>query len=283
MLHPFQYSQNMGFVSVPWRHKGFTLIELLVVISIIALLVGILLPALGAARKSAQRIACASNLRQLAIAGAAYATDNQDILPYQFAGTSSQGPRGSNRVVPLAMNPPPMPVGWGRETPNWISAVSGYINLEEVSLHCPTIGSDELRADGGLLPDDINDYTYVMNGPVAHFGDLGQMKRTDVISFRDDVYATNAAILRARWSYSDTPSRTEPGWSGWMSTSSATVTTNRPHDGGMNAARTDGSAGYGTQEELTSLDFGLLIDGEDKHEADIPGYTSAGRIGVIAF
>ena len=67
---------------MPARHKGFTLIELLVVISIIALLVGILLPALGAARKTAQKIQCLSNEKQMGIGLVAYAADNRDSLPW---------------------------------------------------------------------------------------------------------------------------------------------------------------------------------------------------------
>jgi len=63
------------------RPRGFTLIELLVVISIIALLIGILLPALGEARRSGRLAVSSSNLKQLGVATAGYAADYKDRIP----------------------------------------------------------------------------------------------------------------------------------------------------------------------------------------------------------
>jgi prepilin-type N-terminal cleavage/methylation domain-containing protein/prepilin-type processing-associated H-X9-DG protein len=61
--------------------QAFTLIELLVVIAVIALLMGILMPALGKAREAARMLSCGSNQRQVILALASYAHDNDSRLP----------------------------------------------------------------------------------------------------------------------------------------------------------------------------------------------------------
>jgi len=128
------------------RH-AFTLIELLVVISIIALLIAILLPALGAARDSARMTSCLVNQRSLATSWTAYATDN----------------KGQN--LPSWQNTTVGGAGY-----NWAITIQEYLdNTETEIVVCPQ------AAPQSGLPDTVNSSgsaseSYQVGNTAAHLG-----------------------------------------------------------------------------------------------------------------
>jgi prepilin-type N-terminal cleavage/methylation domain-containing protein/prepilin-type processing-associated H-X9-DG protein len=117
------------------KPAGFTLIELLVVISIIALLVGILLPALGAARASAQRVKSLSNVRQLGTGIYTYAADNEDFyILYKSGWTNPPHIRALN---PAPAQPNGNPGFW------WSSKLADLDYLPPGGIYdCPSFDSN---------------------------------------------------------------------------------------------------------------------------------------------
>lgn len=97
----YQRTGRSGFP--PAAEPGFTLIELLVVIAIIALLIGILLPALGSARDTARTITCLSNMRQLELASALYTDEHRTFIDAAFPDEGDAPPEDIENAWPVTL------------------------------------------------------------------------------------------------------------------------------------------------------------------------------------
>jgi len=125
-------------------NRGFTLIELLVVIAIIALLMGLLIPALGAAREKTRRVACMGNVRQFILGAQAYASDFREYLPVGLS--DARNPEDEHTPV------------LSRTIRNTLVRIIG----DERSLSCPWLREPFDQRGGWYYVFEGEDYGYVL-------------------------------------------------------------------------------------------------------------------------
>ncbi len=137
------HTQAAHYLPGASRRRGFTLIELLVVISIIALLIALLLPALGAARAVTRQLVCATNLHSLSQAAVTYANEHNGQLPRDYWPGQHLWEGNPHVLLPEAVNeelggrypviPPNLDSGKG-DRDKYLAAVFSEMEV----LQCPT-------------------------------------------------------------------------------------------------------------------------------------------------
>ena len=215
--------------------KAFTLLELLVVISIIAILAGLLMPAVAKARGMAHRTQCASQLRQIGLGFESYLADNHSIYPFADDPVSTS------------------PYYWLWMGRGWRGAMLPYLEGVRQVLYC---------TDDATAPQTWESTSYGYSMAFYH-----SPEQIDAMSSAANTYSNpvptrrrssdqvafpGSKALVAEWLSNHQPVANDPGWWGWV--------------GARNCLFADGHVGYRTARSINPAndnlpDFNLTAHG----------------------
>jgi prepilin-type N-terminal cleavage/methylation domain-containing protein len=152
------------------RRTAFTLVELLVVIAIIGLLIGLLLPAINAARESGRRMQCASNMRQVGAALHQYYTlhDGQFFLHHPFLADVASNTGDSNSFAEIYWEDKLLPFIEGKESDAALSKAGQVLGIEFV-YRCPSdLSKQQPFFEDGQVDGVENRTSFLMNSLLSH-------------------------------------------------------------------------------------------------------------------
>ena len=178
---------------------GFTLIELLVVIAIIAILAGMLLPALSQAKEKGKSARCMSNLKQIGLATTMYADDNGD----EYFNIGGSIPNHGQWFANPDSN---VPLEKDHGLAYWAIGYQDYFGRTREVFRCPSAKIvDEWREDGLRYPHSFwLNSSYGINGALVL--DEGRSKRPKLTSYESPnstIFAQDAAEQRMDGGSSD--------------------------------------------------------------------------------